>query len=61
MSKRSQINASVLTPIKQELEGILAHHYKQGDIKMSQTKILEGLIHKEAKRLNICSSESLNI
>ena len=60
MSKRSQINASVLTPIKLELEGILAHYYKRGDIKMSQTKIIEELIHKEAKRLKICSAEPVN-
>lgn len=52
--KRSQINASVTGTCKAELEGILAHHYRKGEIKMSMTKILEGLIHKEATRLKIC-------
>ena len=55
MSKRSQINASVTNSAKQELEGILAHHYKNGEIKMSMTKILEGLNHEEAKRLKIAA------
>ena len=57
MSKRSQINASVASSAKQELEAILAHHYQRGQFRMSMTKILEELIHKEAKRLDLCSGK----
>lgn len=56
--KRSQINASVTNDAKLELEGILAHHYRNGEIKMSMTKILERIIHEEAKRLNISTVAS---
>ena len=57
-TKRSQINASVTGECKQELESILAHHYREGHIKMSMTKIMEDLIHKEAKRLKVGAAES---
>lgn len=56
--KRSQINASVTGVCKGELEAILEHHFKSGKFRMSMTKILEELIHQEAKRLKLDTPES---
>ena len=56
MTSRSQINAHLNN--KDKLEALRNWYFAKGQLHMSMTHILEELIDREFKRLELCATEA---
>ncbi len=52
-TKNREFRARLDEQVRQQLEEIRLHHYREGRLEMSMTHIVELLIKKEHKRLKL--------